>query len=163
MTKLKHAAILFIIAANFIWAQNNIEFSGETINNEEIKFSEALLKGPVLVNFWALWCKPCRAEIRHLQLFHEKYSEKGLTVLGINQDSPRSIAKVKSFASSHGLEFPVITDPNNEIFQQFNGQSIPLNLLYNSKGELVYSHVGYLPGDEIELENEIKKVLSIEN
>ena len=163
MTKLKNGVILLLLTVNFIWAQNNIEFSGETINNEEIKFSEAIAQGPVLVNFWAYWCRPCRAEIRHLQLFHEKYSGKGFTVLGINQDSPRSLAKVKSFALSHGLEFPVITDPDNEIFQQFNGQSIPLNLLYNSKGELVYSHVGYLPGDEIKLENEIKKVLGIEN
>ena len=154
---------LLLFLPSLFWAQDKIEFTAETINNEEIVFSEIYSSGPTLVNFWALWCKPCRAEMRHLEAIYEKYKDKGFTILGINQDSPRSVAKVKAFVSSHNLNFPIVTDPNQEIFQQFNGQSIPLNVLYNIKGEVVYTHVGYLPGDEIKLEEEIKKVLGIEN
>lgn len=154
--------ISFIIF-NISIAQDKIEFYGETLENKEIKFSEVYKNGTTLVNFWALWCKPCRAEMKHLQAIYEKYSDNGFTILGVNQDTPRSVAKVKSFVSSHGITFPIITDPNQEIFQRFNGQSIPLSLLYNEKGEVEYTHVGYLPGDEVELEEEVRKVLGIEN
>ncbi len=155
--------LLVLVLPSQFFSQDKIEFTAETINNEEINFSEIYKKGPTLVNFWALWCKPCRAEMRHLEAIYEKYKENGFTILGINQDSPRSVAKVKAFVSSHNLNFPIVTDPNQDIFQQFNGQSIPLNVLYNQIGEVVYTHVGYLPGDETKLEEEIKKVLGIEN
>ena len=153
--------IMLVISNTFVSAQDKIEFNVETIENEQLVFTEINKKGPVLVNFWALWCKPCRAEMRHLENLYEKYKDKGFTIIGVNQDTPRSLAKVKSFVSTHGVNFPIALDPDQEIFQQFNGQSIPLSVLYNNQGEVVYKHVGYLPGDEIELEEEIKNVLGI--
>lgn len=161
---MKFFILLFLLLFSVnTFSQNNIEFSGETLDNEEINFSDVNKNGPTLVSFWALWCKPCRAEMRHLEVIYDKYKEEGFTILGINQDSPRSLAKVKAFVSSHNVNFPILLDPNQEIFQQFNGQSIPLAVLYNQKGEVTYTHVGYLPGDEVELEEEIKKVLESKN
>ena len=113
--------LLLIIFNIKISAQSNYDFKSETIDNKEIIFSEVLQNGPVLVNFWALWCKPCRSEMKHLDAIFLKYKENGLTILGVNQDSPRSLAKVKAFVSSHKINYPVITDPNQEIFQKFNG------------------------------------------
>lgn len=163
MQKFLLLLIILVISISFVSAQDKIEFNVETIENEQLVFTEINKKGPVLVNFWALWCKPCRAEMRHLENLYEKYKDKGFTIIGVNQDTPRSLAKVKSFVSTHGVNFPIALDPDQEIFQQFNGQSIPLSVLYNSKGEVVYKHVGYLPGDEVELEENIKIVLGIEN
>lgn len=154
--------LIFLFFSSFsLFAQDQIDFDAETLDNHEIQFSEVYKNGPTLVNFWALWCKPCRAEMRHLEAIYEKYKDHGFTILGINQDSPRSVAKVKAFVSSHKISFPVVTDANQEIFQQFNGQSIPLNVLYNKEGKVIYTHVGYLPGDEIELEEEVKSALGI--
>lgn len=163
MQKFLLLLIILVISISFVSAQDKIEFNVETIENEQLVFTEINKKGPVLVNFWALWCKPCRAEMRHLENLYDKYKDKGFTIIGVNQDTPRSLAKVKSFVSTHGVNFPIALDPDQEIFQQFNGQSIPLSVLYNSKGEVVYKHVGYLPGDEVELEENIKIVLGIEN
>jgi cytochrome c biogenesis protein CcmG, thiol:disulfide interchange protein DsbE len=154
--------VIFFLSINLL-AQNQIDFSAETLDNTEIQFSDVYKEGVTLVSFWALWCKPCRAEMRHLEAIYEKYSDLGFTIIGINQDSPRSVAKVKAYVSSHNLSFPIVTDASQEIFQQFNGQSIPLTILYNKKGEVIYKHVGYLPGDEIELEKEIKIALGIDN
>ena len=153
--------LLLIIFNIKISAQSNYDFKSETIGKKEITFSEILQNGPVLVNFWALWCKPCRSEMKHLDAIFLKYKENGLTILGVNQDSPRSLAKVKAFVSSHKINYPVITDPNQEIFQKFNGQSIPLNVLFDKNGNVVFTHIGYLPGDEVALEKEIKTVLEI--
>lgn len=155
--------LFFLIISSNISGQDNIDFSFETIENDEYKFSQLIENGPTLVSFWALWCKPCRAEMRHLETIYENYKEMGLTILGINQDTPRSLAKVKSYISTHNITFPIALDPNTEIFQQFNGQSIPLSILYDKEGKVVYKHVGYLPGDEIELEERIKILLGIEN
>ncbi len=158
---LKLAVTVIIFLSVSLLAQDQIDFSAETLDNTEIQFSEVYKKGPTLVSFWALWCKPCRAELRHLEAIFKKYQSQGFTILGINQDSPRSVAKVKAFVSSHNLSFPIVTDADQEIFQQFNGQSIPFTVLYNQNGDVIYKHVGYLPGDEIELEKEVKIALGI--
>lgn len=148
-----------IIFCSSVFSQNNIDFTAETLENKELKLSEVYSESPTLVSFWALWCKPCRAEMKQLENLYNIYKDKGFTIIGVNQDSPRSLAKVKSFVSSHNVTFPIVLDPNQEIFQKFNGQSIPLSVLFNKKGEVIYTHIGYLPGDEIELEEQIKKVL----
>ncbi|MFZ1292499.1 MAG: TlpA disulfide reductase family protein [Melioribacteraceae bacterium] len=151
--------IYFIIIQGVLFSQSNIDFSAQTLENKNIKFSETLKDSPTLISFWALWCKPCRTEMKYLEDYFEKYKTKGFNIIGINQDSPRSLAKVKSFVATHKVSFPIVLDPNQEIFQKFNGQSIPLTVLFNKNGEIVYSHIGYLPGDEIKLEKEIIKLL----
>ncbi|MBK8944159.1 MAG: TlpA family protein disulfide reductase [Ignavibacteriae bacterium] len=157
--KIKFAILGLIFCSEIIFAQNKIDFTAQTLENKNIKFSEILKDSPTLISFWALWCKPCRTEMKYLEDYFEKYKSKGFNIIGINQDSPRSLAKVKSFVATHKVSFPIVLDPNQEIFQKFNGQSIPLTVLFNKNGEIVYSHIGYLPGDEIKLEKEIIKLL----
>ncbi|OGV03558.1 MAG: hypothetical protein A3J84_00305, partial [Ignavibacteria bacterium RIFOXYA2_FULL_37_17] len=139
--------------------QDKVNFSVSTIDNREIELSELYNKGPLLVNFWALWCEPCKVEMRVLKKLYEKYKDKGFMIVGINQDSPKSVSKVRSYISSQKINFPVALDPNNQYLQKLNGQSIPYSLLFNGEGEIVYKSVGYLPGDEIKLEKEIQKLL----
>jgi len=57
------------------------------------------------------------------------------------------------------IEYPVVLDPNYQIFQKYNGQVMPYSILFNKAGEIVFKHTGYLPGDEIKLEEEISKLL----
>jgi len=140
-------------------AQDKIELSVSTIDNKNIEISELYKKGPVLINFWALWCEPCKVEMRSLKILYEKYKDKGFTILGINQDSPKSVSKVRSYLSSQKIKFPIAIDPNSQLLQKFNGQSIPYSLLINEEGKIVYKSIGYLPGDEIKLEKEIQKLL----
>ena len=58
------------------------------------------------------------------------------------------------------IEYPIVLDPNNQIFQKYNGQVMPYSLLINTIGEIEYKHTGYLPGDEVKLEEEINKLLN---
>ena len=152
--------LIFLITYTFLQAQDKTDFAIKTTDNKEIKLSELYSKGPVLVNFWALWCEPCKAEIKVLKNLYKKYQDKGFTILGINQDSPKSVSKVRAYISSQKINFPTALDPNNKYLQKFNGQSIPYSLLIDKDGEIVYKSVGYLPGDEVKLENQILKLLS---
>jgi cytochrome c biogenesis protein CcmG/thiol:disulfide interchange protein DsbE len=153
--------LFFIVLISYrIPAQDKVSFSFSTIDNKNIQISELYKEGPVLINFWALWCEPCKVEMRSLKLLYDKYKDKGFTILGINQDSPKSVSKVRSYISSQKIKFPVAIDPNGQLLQKFNGQSIPYSLLINEEGKIVYKNVGYLPGDEIKLEKEIQKLLT---
>ena len=164
--KLNQIVLLFVLGMLFsvavINAQDKIDFNTELLSGDEIKFSEMYSNGVTLVNFWALWCKPCRVEMKALKELYEKYSPQGFQILGINQDSPRSVAKVESYIASHEVKYDVALDPNKELFEMFNGQVVPLTLLYDKSGKVVYQNTGYLPGDEFKLEEAIKKVLEAE-
>ena len=149
----------FLVFRQTSWGQENIDFSIDLLSGEKVKFSDLYKDGPVLINFWALWCKPCRTEIKYLKKISEKYADKNFKILGINQDTPRSLSKVNSFVNSYGIKYLVGLDPNKKYFEMFNGQVIPYSILYNTKGEAVYIHSGYLPGDEIKLEEAVKNLL----
>jgi len=156
---LKAAVLMLLIASAEISAQ--ITFEAESLDGKQIALQEVLKNGPVLVNFWASWCQPCKAEVRHLKVFYEKYKADGFTILGINVDSPKSMAKVKPFVSSNGIDYPVVLDPNNVIFQKFNGQGVPYSILIDRDGSIAYKHTGFSPGDEEEIEEEIRKLLPL--
>ncbi len=156
-----YACLLFMITISALAQETN--FKIKTIDNSVIELKNLYSKGAVLVNFWALWCEPCRAEMKYLDDIYNKYKEKGFTILGINQDSPKSVSKVRSYISSQKINYPIALDPNSQYLQKLNGQSIPYSLLYDSDGKLVYKHSGYLPGDEIEIEKHIAEILSGKN
>lgn len=142
------------------YGQNKNDFSISLLNDEKVKLSEVYSNGPALVTFWALWCKPCLSEMKALNGLYEKYHSEGFSILAINQDTPRSSGKVKSFVKSNGLNFMIALDLEKEYSEMFNVQAIPLSLLFDRSGRIVYRHTGYLPGDEDELEKEIIKTLT---
>ncbi len=126
----------------------------------ETSLEEIHHSGPVLIDFWALWCAPCLKAMRHLDNLQEKYREQGLTVLGINLDTERSRSKVRSYIRSKGYGFTVALDPSQESYRRLNGTAMPYTMLVDSTGKIVYRHSGYLPGDEKILETEIQSVLT---
>ncbi len=154
-------ALLIVFLLISLNAQDKIDFTLKMISGNEMTLGEIKNNQPVLINFWALWCKPCRSEMKALNKLYNKYKENGFEIIGINIDTPRSSAKVESFIKTLGIDYYIALDPNSELFNDFNGQVLPLNILYDGKGNVVFRHTGYLPGDERELEKEIKKVLGV--
>ncbi len=130
-----------------------------TMKGDELYLSTVAAKGPTLVTFWALWCTPCKQELRALQKLYDRYSSRGFSVVAINQDSPKSIAKVRSYVASQGFTFPVVLDPNGQLLQKFNGQTLPYSVMLDSMATIATTSLGYLPGDEAKIEQTLLSIL----
>jgi thiol-disulfide isomerase/thioredoxin len=113
--------------------------------------SIAGLKGKVvIVNFWATWCPPCRAEIPDLVALQEKY-RASLQIIGVSQDEVPA-EQVKRFAVEHGMNYPVVMT-SGEIEQLFPGvHALPTSFILDREGRLVQKHVGMLNAALTELE-----------
>jgi len=151
--------IFFALLAIKIVAQNKVDFRYELMDKSKAKLSDLYKDGPVLVNFWATWCKPCLHEIKALNKMYENYKREGFKILGVNQDTPRSLTKVKALVSSSRLKYLIALDANKEIAEKFNVQAVPANFLIDKNGEIVFTSTGYFPGDEVEIEDALKKIL----
>lgn len=155
------ATIFVLLFAASIYAQSKTlpDFKLESINGEKVSLHQLLQKGPVYLNFWALWCVPCRAELKALQSIYEQMKDKNVSIVAINIDSPRSSSKVKSFISGMKYSFQVLMDTNQEAFQKFGGSNLPFSLLIDKDGKIVKIRNSFLPGDEKEILKEIESVV----
>jgi cytochrome c biogenesis protein CcmG, thiol:disulfide interchange protein DsbE len=133
-------------------------FELKDIEGKSFELTDHLAKGPVLIHFWATWCKPCLREMPHLDAIRKKYEGQGLTVVAISTDESRNIPKVKSYAKTHGYGFHVLLDSNQEVFRKLGGKGMPYGLLVSPDGAQRYSHTGYREGDERKLEARVAEV-----
>ena len=129
------------------------------IDGTDTSIHELVKNGPLLIDFWATWCVPCKKVMKHLNKFHQSYSEQNFKVLMINTDTPRSFGKVKSYIKSQNYIFNVGLDPNRVIAKKLNGLVMPTLILVDKGGEVIWRHQGYLPGDEKEIESQIKSLI----
>jgi peroxiredoxin len=139
------------------------DFSIRDIQGKRIQLTELLKRGPVLIDFWALWCIPCCKKLPHLQTLYNRYKEKGLIVLAINEDDPSSESKVKPFITGNGYKFMAVVDKDKELWRNFKVVSLPTLFLIDQQGNIQKTHVGYRPGDEKQLEKEIQELLLIKD
>ncbi len=151
-------AILLLTMVPFcnLFADQAPDFTLTDLEGNRVKLSEALKKGPVLIDFWATWCKPCLQELSHINEFDKKYRSKGLQSFAITIDSPKSQSKVKPFIKGSGYQFKVLLDQDMEVRKLFGGKDVPLTLLIDKKGEVVFRHLGYVPGDEKNLGDKLQ-------
>ncbi|MBT3590913.1 MAG: TlpA family protein disulfide reductase [Candidatus Marinimicrobia bacterium] len=133
------------------------------MDGQKVTIHELLKDGPLLIDFWATWCKPCKKVMKHLNQYHLDYANKGFKVLMINQDSPRSMGKVKTFIRSKKFDFLIGLDPNQKLAKKLNGLIMPTLILVAQDGTIQWRHQGYMPGEEKEIEYQIRLLLGLES
>lgn len=147
--KAKLAALLLLAAAGAASAAKPIPFPDLDLEGRDgggIRVSQ-LRGNVVLVNFWATWCGPCRAELPLLQDLYNRYSDRNFTVLAVNVDSDRE--RVAPFLKAQNLSLPIYyANPSDAAVM--TSQGIPTSFIVAPDGTLEKAYVGYSP--EIEKE-----------
>ncbi len=154
-----------IFTAMYADKQRNImlpDLSVRLLDGKQVRLSALLEEGPLLVSFWATWCAPCKKEMIFLEEFHQKYNENSFRVLAISTDSPKSMSKVKSYIRAKKYTFLVGIDPNQEIAKKMNALLMPTTLILSKDRKVSWYHQGFIPGDEKEIEAQIRAVLYLD-
>ena len=117
---------------------------------EEVKLSDYLGK-KVVLNFWATWCPPCRAEMPHMQTYYDEHKEKqNVEIIGFNMTfSGDSIEKVEQFVSSYKLTFPIYTTFDDSILNQYGVLTMPSTYFIDEEGRIHGKVIGPLDEDSL--------------
>lgn len=128
---------------------------GETIDTKDFHNDGK----PFVINFWATWCKSCILELNNINDVYEDWQEQtGVKIIAISIDDSRNSRRVAPFVNGRNWKYEVYLDPNSDLKRAMNINNPPHTFLYNGKGELVWQHNGYAPGDEDNLFKEIMKI-----
>jgi peroxiredoxin len=128
--------------------------TGATLDLERLR-----LQGPVLIDFWATWCKPCIAALPEIESLHRRFGPRGLTVIGVSVDGPRNFLKVRPFAQRLGLGYPIALDEDGSLQERFGVRAIPTTVLISSDGRLLRVTQGWRPGETADLAAAIETLL----
>jgi peroxiredoxin len=130
-------------------------FQLKNLDGESVSLKD--LKGnPVLLNFWATWCKPCVHEMPYLQEIYDEWSSKGLILLAINiGDGPSA---VEGFLQDHDLALPVLLDIEGTLAQKYNIVGIPTTFFLDTDGVIQEKIIGAFP-NKAEIEKRLPKIV----
>ena len=114
---------------------------------------------PMIISFWALWCKPCIKELTNIgNVYKEWVEETGVRLIAVSIDDARSSSRVKPFVDGKGWEFEVLLDPNSDFKRAMNVNLIPHTFLLDGNGKVVWQHTSYTEGSELELIEMVRKL-----
>lgn len=132
-------------------------FELRDLDGKKVSLSEFRGK-VVLLNFWATWCAPCRAEMPSFENLYRNFKGKGLVVIGVSVDN--SDRTVKSFVREKGITFPILLDEKKEVsFDDYGVIGLPVTFLIDRKGNIVEKFFGERQWDSEEIKERIKRLL----
>jgi len=119
------------------------DFALVTVDGTEVSLDD--YRGQVvLINFWATWCPPCRAEIPEIEEVYQTRREDGLVVLGGNAQEP--VRTVEPFVDTFDMSYPVLLDEAGEVIKAYRASGLPMSIVVDQEGIIQKRHVGFLSG-----------------
>ena len=118
-----------------------VDFTLEALDGTEVSLSQ--YRGDVvLINFWATWCPPCRAEIPDIEDAYRARKDEGLIVLGVSVEQSR--AAVAPFVELAGMTYPVLLDELSQVYNTYRAPGLPMSILVDNNGVIQARHIGQL-------------------
>ncbi len=135
------------------------DFTLPDINGKPVTLSK--IKGMIILDFWATWCGPCKAEIPYLQKLYDKYKDKGLTVIGVTSESLNKLTDFRKQMQDNGtaMDYVLLRDEKREMVKKLGISSIPTTYFISPSGKLIKKETGFAPQFADEFEKIIKENL----
>ena len=158
------AATCFVLGSAFAQGKSSLpNVTIKTLDGKNFNTTEIQNDGkPIIISFWALWCKPCQKE---LDAFNENYEdwqeETGVKIYAVSIDDSRSTSRVKPHVEGKDWEFDVLLDANSDFKRAMNVNMIPHTFLLDGNGKIISQHTTYFEGAEHELYEEVKKIAGV--
>ena len=102
----------------------------------------------VLINLWATWCPPCKAEMPTLNAYYQANKDKGFVVLAVN-DQEDAIT-VNNFIETNGFDFPVLLDTQSQVLDTYNVRALPTTFVIDRNGVIRHVHMGEISRQQLE-------------
>ena len=133
------------------------DFTVYDASGKEVKLSD-YFGLPIVVNFWATWCGPCKREMPAFENMYEKYGEEVVFLMvNLTDGYQDTVKKASDFVEQNGYTFPILFDVGGDASNTYGLYSIPRSLFIDSHGELFHSHTGTM--SESQIEKYIKEIL----
>ena len=132
----------------------------KTMDGQTVKTDTLSNNGkPMIISFFATWCKPCNRELSAIQEVYEEWQEEtGVKLIAVSIDQAQNINKVKPLVDEHGWEYDVLLDPNSDFRRALGIQMIPFTIILDGNGKIVYKHNGYTDGAETEVIEKVREL-----
>jgi cytochrome c biogenesis protein CcmG/thiol:disulfide interchange protein DsbE len=165
MKKLSSTLILICAVAGFAAAQTGggrpiPAADVKTTDNKTINTSTFSNNGkPMIISFWATWCKPCKKELDAIAEQYDTWvKETGVKLIAMSIDDARAFAKVGPEVKGKGWSYEVYVDVNQDFKRAMSVNDVPHVFVIDGKGNIVWQHNSYAEGDEDALYEIVKKV-----
>lgn len=114
---------------------------------------------PIILSFWALWCKPCLTELNTISYVYEDWQEEtGVKLIAVSVDDSRSSLQVMPYVNGNDWEYEILLDPNNDFKRAMNVNFIPQTFLLDGEGNVVWQHTAFSEGAELQLIEKVRQV-----
>lgn len=164
MLFLRSLSLLLVLTLSFsLNAQNSLpDVDAKTLDGTTVNLLEAYggESGKItVISFWATWCSPCKKELDAIMDFYPDWQENyNVEVVAITIDDQRSLAKVGPIVQTKGWEYTILHGDEQLMRNAFNFVTIPQTFVVDQNGIIVYTHNGYVPGDEDELDDKLAEL-----
>jgi cytochrome c biogenesis protein CcmG, thiol:disulfide interchange protein DsbE len=159
--------VILMVSTSFLFSQGTITKERhlpavdiKTVQGNPFNTSSITNDGkPIIISFWATWCKPCIKELTAISdVYPDWQKETGVKLYAISVDDARSSSQVGPLANGKDWDYVILLDPNSDFKRAMNVGPIPHTFVINGQGEIVWQHTSFSEGAELDLINIVRKV-----